>query len=120
MAFGTHHVHVKTRDPKQTMQFYVDNLGATLIADMGARGYRVNLHGLQLNITGLIDSRSAASSTTASSTSRWTPTTMRARWRSSGPRASVSSKSFRPITAGASASSRRPTACRSKSSRRSN
>jgi len=57
MAFGTHHVHVKTRDPKQTMQFYVDNLGATLIADLGARGYRVNLHGLQLNITGLIDSQ---------------------------------------------------------------
>jgi catechol 2,3-dioxygenase-like lactoylglutathione lyase family enzyme len=57
MAFGTHHVHVKTRDPKQTMQFYVDNLGATLAADMGARGYRVNLHGLQLNITGLIDSQ---------------------------------------------------------------
>jgi len=44
MAFGTHHLHVKTRDPKQTMQFYVDNLGATL-------------HGLQLNITGLIDSQ---------------------------------------------------------------
>ena len=57
MAFGTHHLHVKTRDPKQTMQFYVDNLGATLIADMGARGYRVNLHGLQLNITGLIDTQ---------------------------------------------------------------
>jgi catechol 2,3-dioxygenase-like lactoylglutathione lyase family enzyme len=57
MTFGTHHVHVKTRDPKQTTQFYVDNLGATLIADMGARGYRVNLHGLQLNITGLIDTQ---------------------------------------------------------------
>jgi catechol 2,3-dioxygenase-like lactoylglutathione lyase family enzyme len=57
MAFGTHHVHVKTRDPKQTMQFYVEHLGATLLADMGARGYRVNLHGLQLNITGLIDSQ---------------------------------------------------------------
>jgi catechol 2,3-dioxygenase-like lactoylglutathione lyase family enzyme len=57
MAFGTHHVHVKTRDPKQTMQFYVDHLGATLLTDMGARGYRVNLHGLQLNITGLIDSQ---------------------------------------------------------------
>ena len=57
MAFGTHHVHVKTRDPKRTMQFYVDNLGATLVADLGARGYRVNLHGLQLNITGIIDSQ---------------------------------------------------------------
>jgi catechol 2,3-dioxygenase-like lactoylglutathione lyase family enzyme len=58
MAFGIHHVHLKTRDPKQTMQFYVDNLGATLLADLGPRGYRVNLHGLTLNITPLIDTQS--------------------------------------------------------------
>ena len=58
MAFAIHHVHLKTRDPKQTMQFYVDNLGATLIAEVGTRGYRVNLHGLQLNITTLIDTQS--------------------------------------------------------------
>ena len=57
MAIGIHHVHVKTRDTKQTLQFYVDNLGATLIADRGARGYQVNLHGLQLNITPIIDSQ---------------------------------------------------------------
>jgi catechol 2,3-dioxygenase-like lactoylglutathione lyase family enzyme len=57
MAFGTHHVHVKTRDPKGTTQFYVDNLGATLIAETGAGGYRVNLHGLMLNITPLIDTQ---------------------------------------------------------------
>jgi catechol 2,3-dioxygenase-like lactoylglutathione lyase family enzyme len=57
MAFSTHHVHLKTRDPKQTMQFYVDNLGATLIAEVGARGYRVNLHGLTLNISNLIDTQ---------------------------------------------------------------
>ena len=55
MAFGIHHVHLKTRDPKETMQFYVDNLGATLLADLGPRGYRVNLHGLTLNITPVID-----------------------------------------------------------------
>ena len=57
MAIGTHHLHVKTRDPKQTMQFYVDNLGATLIAEVGTRGYRVNLHGLTLNITTIIDTQ---------------------------------------------------------------
>jgi catechol 2,3-dioxygenase-like lactoylglutathione lyase family enzyme len=57
MAIGIHHVHVKTRDPKQTMQFYVDNLGATLIGEVGGRGYRVNLHGLQINITTLIDTQ---------------------------------------------------------------
>ena len=54
MATGVHHVHLKSRDPKGTMQFYVDNLGASLIAEVPGRGYRVNLHGLQLNITSLI------------------------------------------------------------------
>src|SRR5262249_39915569 len=57
MGFGTHHVHVKTRDPRATMQFYVDNLGAKLIAEVGARGYRVNLHGLTLTISPLIDTQ---------------------------------------------------------------
>jgi catechol 2,3-dioxygenase-like lactoylglutathione lyase family enzyme len=54
VAIGVHHVHLKSRDPKGTMQFYVDTLGATLIAEVPGRGYRVNLHGLQLNITSLI------------------------------------------------------------------
>src|SRR5918995_7131383 len=54
MGFGVHHVHLKTRDPRQTMQYYVDNFGATVIADVGARGFRVNLHGLTLNISPLI------------------------------------------------------------------
>ena len=52
VKFGT-----DPRDPKKTMQFYVDNLGATLLADQGVRGYRVSLHGLQLNITPLIDTQ---------------------------------------------------------------
>jgi catechol 2,3-dioxygenase-like lactoylglutathione lyase family enzyme len=54
VAIGVHHVHLKSRDPKRTMQFYVDNLGATLITEVAGRGYRVNLHGLTLNITGII------------------------------------------------------------------
>jgi catechol 2,3-dioxygenase-like lactoylglutathione lyase family enzyme len=58
MAFAVHNVHLKTRDPKQTMQFYVDNLGATLVADRGPRGYQVNLHGLTLNITPILDTQS--------------------------------------------------------------
>ena len=36
MTFAINHVHVKTRDPKRTMQFYVDNLGATLIDEVAA------------------------------------------------------------------------------------
>ena len=57
MAFGIHHLHLKTRDPKATMQFYVDNLGATLVGEAGAHGYRVNLHGLQLNITPIMETQ---------------------------------------------------------------
>jgi 4-hydroxyphenylpyruvate dioxygenase-like putative hemolysin len=57
MAYGVQHVHLKTRDPKQTMQFYVDNFGATLKAEIPGRGFRLDLHGLQLNITTLIASQ---------------------------------------------------------------
>ena len=57
MAIGVHHVHVKSRDPKTTMQFYVDNLGAKLIAEPGPNSYRVSLAGLQINITGIIESQ---------------------------------------------------------------
>ena len=54
MTFGIQHVHIKSHDPKQTAQFYIDNLGATMVAEISGRGYRVNLHGLTLNITTLI------------------------------------------------------------------
>ena len=57
MAINVHHVHLKRRDPKQTMQFYVDNLGATVIADNGPRGYRLNLHGLTVNLTPIVDTQ---------------------------------------------------------------
>ena len=54
MAIGINHLHVKTRDPKQTMQFYVENLGATVLAEMPDGSYRLRLAGLQLNVTGII------------------------------------------------------------------
>src|SRR5437762_1128109 len=54
MSLTINHVHVKTRDPKATMQFYIDNFGATFVAEVGTRGYRVNLHGLMINITTII------------------------------------------------------------------
>jgi catechol 2,3-dioxygenase-like lactoylglutathione lyase family enzyme len=54
MAFSVQHVHLKTPDPHKTAQFYVDNFGAKLKADIPGRGVQVDLHGLQLNITTLI------------------------------------------------------------------
>ena len=54
MAFRLTHVHIKTPDPQKTAQFYVENLGATIEAELGQQGYRLDLHGLKLNITTFI------------------------------------------------------------------
>jgi catechol 2,3-dioxygenase-like lactoylglutathione lyase family enzyme len=57
MAFEIQHVHIKTKDPKKTAQFYVDNVGASYVAEIAGRGHRLNLHGLTLNITTIIDAQ---------------------------------------------------------------
>src|SRR5262245_53348344 len=54
MAFKLNHVHLKTTDPKQTAQFYIDTVGAKLVAEIGNRGYRLDLHGLTLNVTTIV------------------------------------------------------------------
>jgi catechol 2,3-dioxygenase-like lactoylglutathione lyase family enzyme len=54
MAFEINHLHLKTRDPRGTAQFYVDNFGATIVAETGPDSYRLDLHGLRLNVSGLI------------------------------------------------------------------
>ena len=45
MALKLNHVHLKSPDPFATAQFYIDTLGATKIADVGANGVRLDLHG---------------------------------------------------------------------------
>jgi predicted enzyme related to lactoylglutathione lyase len=54
MAMEIGHVHIKTADPKATTQFYVDNFGATLKREVPGRGFQLDLHGLQLNVTTII------------------------------------------------------------------
>lgn len=54
MSFSVNHVHLKTRDPAATVRFYVENFGAVEKAIVPGRGFQVDLHGLQLNITTLI------------------------------------------------------------------
>jgi catechol-2,3-dioxygenase len=51
MSFKVQHVHLKTTDPKQTAQFYIDNFGARLKDEIPGRGLQLDLHGLQLNVT---------------------------------------------------------------------
>ena len=56
MTFKLEHVHVKTRDPAGTARFYMETLGATLIeANHNDTHFRINLHGLTLNITDHVD-----------------------------------------------------------------
>jgi lactoylglutathione lyase len=51
MALKLNHVHLKTRDPDKTARFYVDVLGAKIVNQSPPRGYRLDLHGLSLNVT---------------------------------------------------------------------
>tara|TARA_B110000014_G_C20091092_1_gene571231 strand:+ start:1239 stop:1598 length:360 start_codon:yes stop_codon:yes gene_type:complete len=55
MAFKLNHLHIKTPNPEETATWYVDNLGASITETTAAGTYRLNLHGLPLNITPLID-----------------------------------------------------------------
>jgi predicted enzyme related to lactoylglutathione lyase len=54
MAIAFQHVHIKTRDVAKTVQYYIDNFGATKKAEIPGRGQQLDLHGTQLNITGII------------------------------------------------------------------
>ena len=57
MAFEIGHVHLKCADPAKTMDYYVRNFGGKLLAEIPGRGFRVDLHGVQLNITGKVESQ---------------------------------------------------------------
>jgi catechol 2,3-dioxygenase-like lactoylglutathione lyase family enzyme len=50
MTFKLNHVHIKTEDPAKTAKFYVDTLGAKITGE-NPYGYRLDLHGLSLNVT---------------------------------------------------------------------
>ena len=54
MTIAFQHVHIKTRDVAKTVQYYIENYGATKKAEIPGRGWQVDLHGTQLNITGII------------------------------------------------------------------
>ena len=54
MPLSFQHVHIKTSDIAATMRYYIDNFGATKKAEIPGRGWQLDLHGTQLNITGII------------------------------------------------------------------
>ncbi|MBS0639552.1 MAG: VOC family protein [Acetobacteraceae bacterium] len=62
MALSFQHVHVKTRDVKKTMQYYIDNFGATVKGEMAGRGFQLDMLGTQINITGIVAEQNHAQS----------------------------------------------------------
>lgn len=50
MTLKLNHLHLKTKDPQKTVQFYVETLGAKVVSQ-NPNGYRLDLHGLALNVT---------------------------------------------------------------------
>lgn len=57
MTLKLNHLHLKTRDPAKTAKFYVDTLGATIVSQSPNGGYRVDLHGLSLNISNFLEQK---------------------------------------------------------------
>jgi catechol 2,3-dioxygenase-like lactoylglutathione lyase family enzyme len=60
MTLSFQHAHIKTRDIAKTVQYYIDNFGATKKAEIPGRGWQLDLHGTQLNITGIISEQKHA------------------------------------------------------------
>jgi len=55
MTLKLNHLHIKTKDPEKTVKFYVDNLGAKIVNQSPRGGYRLDLHGLSLNVTKFLE-----------------------------------------------------------------
>lgn len=55
MTLKLNHLHLKTKDPEKTARFYVDTLGAKIVNKNPRGGYRLDLHGLHLNVTGFLE-----------------------------------------------------------------
>ena len=57
MTLKLNHLHLKTKDPEQTAKFYVDTLGATIVNKSATGTYRLDLHGLSLNVSKFLESQ---------------------------------------------------------------
>ena len=57
MTLKLNHLHLKTRDPEATAKFYVDTLGAKIVSQSASGSYRIDLHGLSLNVSKFLDAQ---------------------------------------------------------------
>ena len=54
MTLKLNHLHLKTKDPAKTAKFYVDTLGAKIVNQNANGGFRLDLHGLSLNVSNFL------------------------------------------------------------------
>ena len=59
MAFKINHLHLKTPNPRKTVDFYVQYTGAKIVSERtapnGRSTFRVNLHDVELNVTDFLE-----------------------------------------------------------------
>jgi catechol 2,3-dioxygenase-like lactoylglutathione lyase family enzyme len=55
MTLKLNHLHLKTKDPDKTAKFYVDTFGAKILNKNPGGGYRLDLLGLHLNVSGFLE-----------------------------------------------------------------
>jgi catechol 2,3-dioxygenase-like lactoylglutathione lyase family enzyme len=58
MTLKLNHLHLKTHDPAGTAKFYVDTLGAKIVSQSATGTYRLDLHGLHLNVSKFLENQS--------------------------------------------------------------
>ena len=51
MTLKMNHLHLKTKDPAATAKFYVETMGAKIISENPNGSFRLDLHGLHLNVS---------------------------------------------------------------------
>ena len=59
MAFKINHLHLKTPDPRKTVDWYVEYVGAKVLSERttpsGRTAFRLALHGVELNVTDFLE-----------------------------------------------------------------
>ena len=59
MAFSINHLHLKSPEPRQTVDWYVKHVGAKVVSERAAPNgrmtYRLDLHGVPLNVTEFLE-----------------------------------------------------------------
>ena len=64
MAFKINHLNLKTPDPRKTVDWYVKYVGAKIVSERkapnGRTTFRLNLHGVELNVTEFLEEQKLA------------------------------------------------------------